>query len=159
VFRVGLGSDIHKFEEGRKLILGGVEIPHERGLAGHSDADVVLHAIGDALLGAAAMGDLGEFFPENEENKNRASTEILHEICRKIWDRGYKVINTDVVVMAEEPKLAPYREAMASAVAAILNVERNCVGIKATTCEGMGAVGQGLGIFAQAVVLVEKRKL
>lgn len=157
MFRIGFGSDIHKFTDGRKLMLGGVPIESTRGLLGHSDADVVLHALCDALLGAAALGDLGTYFPATDENKDRDSSEILREVCGRIWERGFKVVNADVVILAEEPKLAPYREAMAERVSVILNVDKSCVGIKFTTCEGLGAVGRAEGICAQAVVLLEKR--
>jgi 2-C-methyl-D-erythritol 2,4-cyclodiphosphate synthase len=159
VYRVGLGCDIHKFKEKRKLMLGGVEIKHTRGLDGHSDADVVLHALGDALLGAAALGDLGQHFPGNEINKDRASHEILREICVMVASKGFKIINADVVVMAEEPKLSPYRDEMVLKISEILNVEKNFVGIKATTCEGLGFVGRQEGIMAQAVVMLEKRQV
>lgn len=156
MFRIGLGFDIHKFAEGRPLYLGGILLDAPRGLLGHSDADVVLHALSDALLGAAALGDLGQHFPENETNKDRPSSEILREVCAKIWDRGYKLINADIVIMAEEPRLAPYREAMVEKISAILNVNQNCIGVKATTCEGLGAVGRAEGIAANAIVLLEK---
>ena len=112
MFRVGLGSDIHRLVEGRPLILGGIPIQHPKGLLGHSDADVVLHALTDALLGAAGLGDLGQYFPESPENKDRSSSEILREVCVMVWERGFKVINADLVVMAEEPKIQPYKEAM-----------------------------------------------
>jgi 2-C-methyl-D-erythritol 2,4-cyclodiphosphate synthase len=158
VFRIGLGIDIHRFEAGRKLILGGVEIPHDQGLLGHSDADCVLHALCDGLLGACALGDLGQHFPSNPENKDRSSVEILKEVCQKVWAKGFKIVNVDVVIMTEEPKISPFRQAICELVAAILNVEKNCVGIKATTCEGLGAVGRKEGLMAQAVVLLEKKK-
>jgi 2-C-methyl-D-erythritol 2,4-cyclodiphosphate synthase len=158
VFRIGLGTDIHRFEAGRKLVLGGVEIPHDRGLLGHSDADCVLHALTDALLGACALGDLGQHFPSNPENKDRPSHEILREVCHKVWNKGFTVVNVDIVIMSEEPKLSPQREQMMESIAAILNVEKNCVGIKATTCEGLGTVGRKEGLMAQAVVLLREKK-
>jgi 2-C-methyl-D-erythritol 2,4-cyclodiphosphate synthase len=158
VFRVGFGTDIHKFEKGRKLVLGGVEIPHGRGLEGHSDADVVLHALSDALLGAAALGDLGQYFPGDEKNKNRPSTEILREVCQMVWAKGFKVVNADIAVMAEEPKLSAHRMAMREKIAAIMNVELPCIGLKATTCEGLGSIGRAEGILAQAVVLLQVRE-
>lgn len=157
MLRIGLGSDIHRFEKGRKLVLGGVEIPHTHGLEGHSDADVVLHALSDALLGAAALGDLGKYFPGDDKNKNRNSIEILKEVCALVWEKGYKVVNTDIVIMAEAPKLAGYRAMMQEKISEALNVTRQQVGIKATTCEGLGAIGRSEGIYAQAVVLIEKR--
>jgi 2-C-methyl-D-erythritol 2,4-cyclodiphosphate synthase len=143
VFRIGLGIDIHRFE----------------GLLGHSDADCVLHALCDGLLGACALGDLGQHFPSNEENKDRSSVDILKEVCLKVWNKGFKVVNVDVVIMTEEPKLSPHRESMVSVIAPILNIEKNCVGIKATTCEGLGAVGRKEGLMAQAVVLLEKKNI
>lgn len=158
MFRIGLGSDIHRFEAGRKLVLGGVEIPHSKGLEGHSDADVVLHALSDALLGALALGDLGKYFPGDEKNKNRPSTEILREVCHMIWNKGYAVVNADIVIMAEAPKLSGYRTKMRHIIAEILNVTRWDVGVKATTCEGLGAIGREEGIYAQAVVMLRKRE-
>ena len=156
MFRVGLGSDIHRLVEGRPLILGGIPIQHPKGLLGHSDADVVLHALTDALLGAAGLGDLGQYFPESPENKDRSSSEILREVCVMVWERGFKVINADLVVMAEEPKIQPYKEAMVEKISGLLNIDKNYVGVKATTCEGLGAIGRGEGIFSQAVILLEK---
>jgi 2-C-methyl-D-erythritol 2,4-cyclodiphosphate synthase len=137
--------------------LGGVEIPHHSGLGGHSDADCVLHALCDALLGAVALGDLGEHFPSDDKNKNRSSLEILGEVCQKVWARGYKVVNVDVVIMADEPKIAPHREKMCEVIAPVLNIEKTAVSIKATTCEGLGAIGRKEGIMTQAVVLLEKK--
>ncbi len=156
MYRIGLGSDIHPFKAGRKLVLGGVEIEYEKGLLGHSDADVVLHALCDALLGASSLGDLGEHFPADESNKDRPSTEILAEVCRKIWDRGLSVVNADIVIMAEEPKLDGHRDAMREIIATILNVDKFRIGVKATTCDKLGAIGRNEGIFAQAVVLLQK---
>ena len=159
MFRIGLGTDIHPFEKGRKLILGGIEIPHDKGLEGHSDADCVLHALSDALLGAAALGDLGDHFPADAKNKNRSSSEILNEVCKMIWDKGYHVSNVDLVIMAEAPKVSPYKEKMAGHIAALLNIEKTDIGIKATTCDGLGAIGRKEGIMVQAVVLLEKKNL
>jgi 2-C-methyl-D-erythritol 2,4-cyclodiphosphate synthase len=157
VFRIGLGTDIHPFEKGRKLMLGGVEIPHDKGMSGHSDGDCVLHAIGDALLGAAALGDLGEHFPPNEENKNRPSSEILNEICLKVWAKGFRILNVDVVIMTEEPRISSHREKMQEHIAPLLNIDKSAVGIKATTCDGLGAIGRKEGVMTQAVVLLEKK--
>lgn len=159
MLRIGLGSDIHKFEAGRKLVLGGIEIPHTHGLLGHSDADVVLHALSDAILGAAALGDLGRHFPGDEKNKNRPSSEILKEVCKMIWDKGYEVVNADIVIMAEAPKIAGHRTKMREKIAEIMNVTKYDVGVKATTCEGLGAIGRSEGIYAQAVVLLKKREV
>ncbi len=158
MFRIGLGTDIHPFKDGIKLVLGGIEVPCSKGLDGHSDGDPVLHALGDALLGAAALGDLGEHFPASEENKGRASSEILSEICQKIWGKGYKIINTDIVIMAEEPRLSSYKEGMQSHIAALLNLEKNAVSVKATTCDRLGFIGRKEGVMVQAVVLLEKKK-
>lgn len=159
MFRIGLGTDTHKFKAGRKLVLGGIAIPHSKGLEGHSDADVVLHAVADALLGALALGDLGTFFPADEKNRSRSSSEILTEVVQLVWDRDFVVENLDLVVMAEEPRLGDYKLKMAEAIGLILDVSAHQVGIKATTCEGMGFIGRGEGIFAQAVVLLRKRML
>ncbi len=159
MFRVGLGSDIHKFADNRKLILGGVEIPYAQGLMGHSDADVVLHAISDALLGAAALGDLGKYFPSDEKNKNRASSEILREVCQMIWAKGYGVGNVDVVVTTEAPKLSGYRGKMKDKIATILNISRFEVSVKFTTTDGLGTIGRGEGVHAQAIVLIKKREM
>lgn len=156
MYRVGLGSDIHPFESGRKLFLGGVQIESNQGLKGHSDADVVLHAIGDALLGALALGDLGEYFPGDAKNKDRDSKEILREITALIWSKGYTVNNLDVVIMAEVPKISPHKDQMREVIAGILNIEKTAVGIKATTSEKLGSIGRSEGIFAQAVVMLVK---
>jgi 2-C-methyl-D-erythritol 2,4-cyclodiphosphate synthase len=158
VYRIGLGTDIHPFEAGRKLVLGGIEIPYTAGLAGHSDADCVLHALCDGLLGASSLGDLGHHFPANDENKDRSSSDILREVCSKVWALGYGVVNTDIVIMCEAPKLSPYREAMCANIAALINVEVHCVSVKATTCDGLGSIGRKEGIAAQAIVLLEKKK-
>ena len=156
MYRIGLGSDIHPFKDGDKIYLGGLEIEHSKALEGHSDADVVLHALADALLGASGLDDIGSYFPANEINRGRSSSEILVEVCHMIWDRGYTVVNTDIVIMAEETKIAPHREAMREAIARLLNVDKHQVGIKATTCEKLGSIGRSEGIFAQAVVLLKK---
>ena len=158
MFRIGHGIDIHRFQSGRPLILGGVRIDHKQGLVGHSDADVVLHAVCDALLGSLALGDLGKFFPSDEKNKDRDSLEILHETVRMVWDKGYQVGNVDCTVMAQAPKLAPHVEEMAENIARVLNIEPHCVSVKATTSEGMGFVGRQEGIECHAVVLVQKRE-
>jgi 2-C-methyl-D-erythritol 2,4-cyclodiphosphate synthase len=155
--RVGQGYDVHRLRPGRRLVLGGVEIPSPIGLDGHSDADVLLHALGDALLGAAGLGDLGELFPPNEPRwKDADSTELLLTIVAKVESRGFRVVNCDLTLIAESPKLAPYRSPIRERVAALLGVEPDAVGIKATTNEGLGALGRGEGMAALAVVLLAR---
>jgi 2-C-methyl-D-erythritol 2,4-cyclodiphosphate synthase len=153
--RVGFGFDAHPFDERRSLVLGGVEIPGSPGLRGHSDADVLSHAIADALLGAAGLGDLGTRFPEKDEWKDASSLLILSETRALLGDRGATVVNVDATVIAEEPRLGPHREQMAEAVAHALGIERALVSIKATTTDEMGFTGRREGIAAFAVVLVE----
>ena len=150
--RIGHGYDVHRLVEGRKLILGGVEIPWEKGLLGHSDADVLLHALMDALLGAAALGDIGQHFPDKDERYAGAdSMELLLEVCRMIEERGYRTGNVDCTILAQRPKLAPYIPAMREKIAEALGISLDCVSVKATTEEGLGFTGEGLGISAQAV--------
>ncbi len=158
MFRVGLGSDIHPFDPKRPLVLGGVQISEKNGLSGHSDADVLVHALCDALLGAAALGDLGEHFPSTEKNKDRSSLEILQEVCQMVWTKGFSVTNADLTILLEEPKISPYKMAMREKMAMVMNIETTQVGLKATTCEGLGFVGRGEGAFAQAVVLLKQRE-
>ncbi|MBI3616780.1 MAG: 2-C-methyl-D-erythritol 2,4-cyclodiphosphate synthase [Candidatus Omnitrophica bacterium] len=155
--RIGIGYDIHRFVKGRKLILGGVAIPHPKGLDGHSDADVVLHAVSDALLGAAGKGDIGEHFPNTDKKyKNISSLVLLDQVCELIAKEGYRVGNVDVVIQAEEPNLKDYKPRMKAAIAKALHIDGSFVNIKATTSEGLGAIGQGQGIAAFAVVLLTK---
>jgi len=155
--RVGIGYDVHKLEHGRRLILGGVEIRYERGLAGHSDADVLLHAIIDALLGAAALGDIGVHFPPGDPRyKDAASLGLLAEVQRLLAAHGYRVGNLDTTVVAQEPRLAPFVADMRCRIAATLQIDLNNVSVKATTTEGLGFAGRGEGIAAYAVAsLVE----
>ncbi len=156
-FRTGLGYDIHRFAENRKLFLGGVEIPFYKGLEGHSDADVVLHAICDALLGAIGLGDIGEHFPNNDPRfKNIASIKLLEDVKQKVATAGFLVGNLDIVVQAEEPKLKDFKAQMKRTIAAALSVEEMVVNIKATTQEGLGAIGHKEGIAAFATVLIYK---
>ncbi len=155
-FRVGIGYDIHPLAGGRPLVLGGVRIEHDAGLAGHSDADALIHALCDALLGALNLGDLGEHFPETDEWKDAASTRILAAVAAMVAGEGYALVNADCVVHAEEPKLAPHRAAMARSIAAALGVEAARISIKATRGEGLGPVGEKRAIAAEAVVLLEK---
>ncbi len=156
-YRVGQGYDVHPLVPGGPLVLGGERIPHEQRLAGHSDADVVLHALGDALLGAAGLGDLGEHFPPGEERWRGAdSADLLRRIMEMVGAGGWRVVNCDLTVIAEAPRLAPHRAAMRTRIAGLLGVEPERVGLKATTQEGLGALGRGEGIAASAVVLLER---
>lgn len=155
-FRIGIGYDIHPLVEGRPLFLGGVRIEHGRGLAGHSDADALIHALCDALLGAANLGDLGAHFPETAEWKDAASTKLLALVGGMVAERGYRLVNADCIVNAEEPRLAPYREEMARTIAAALGVDQRDISIKATRGEGLGPVGEKRAIAAEAVVLLQR---
>lgn len=157
--RIGIGYDIHRFVKGRKLILGGVTIPHPKGLEGHSDADVVLHAVSDALLGAAGKGDLGDHFPNTDKKyKDISSLVLLGQVYELIFKEGYRVGNVDVVIQAEEPNLKIHKPRMKGTIAKALHIEESFVNIKATTNEGLGAIGQGQGIAAFAVVLLRRPK-
>lgn len=156
--RIGHGYDVHRLTEGRKLILGGVEIPHSRGLEGHSDADVLAHAIMDALLGAAALGDIGGMFPDTDDAYLGAdSMALLGEVCLAIGRKGYTVGNVDATVLAQKPKLAPYIPAMKSRIAQALHADQDQINIKATTEERLGFTGREEGIAAHAVCLLEER--
>ena len=154
-FRIGEGWDIHALVEGRKLILGGVEIPHSKGLLGHSDADALLHAITDALLGAAAMGDIGAHFPDTDARfKGADSTVLLAEAARRVREKGYEIGNVDSTVVAQAPKLAPHIAAMRMRIAQVLGVDMEQVNVKAKTAEIMGPVGEGLAMEARAIALL-----
>jgi len=154
--RIGHGYDVHRLVESRRLILGGVNIPYEKGLLGHSDADVLLHAISDALLGAAALGDIGKHFPPDDPNFLDAdSLELLKRVKKLISDNGYSVGNVDATVIAQRPKLLPYIEQMRKNIATALNVCIDQISVKATTEEKLGFTGSGEGIAAHAVVLIE----
>ena len=154
--RIGQGFDIHALAEGRKLIIGGVTIPYERGLLGHSDADVLLHAICDALIGAAALGDIGKHFPDTDPRyAGIDSRKLLREVVALLQSRGYRVVNVDSTVIAQAPKLAPYILAMRENIAADLGVAVGDVNVKAKTAERMGAVGRGEGMIAEAGVLIQ----
>ena len=154
--RIGQGFDIHALAEGRKLIIGGVTIPYERGLAGHSDADVLLHAICDALIGAAALGDIGKHFPDNNPRyAGIDSRKLLREVVALLHTNGYRVVNVDSTVIAQAPKLAPYILPMRENIAADLGIAVADVNVKAKTAERLGAVGRGEGIVAEAVVLID----
>ena len=155
--RIGTGYDVHAFEQGRRLIIGGVEIPHERGLAGHSDADVLLHAITDAMLGALALGDIGKLYPDSSTDfKDIDSRILLRDAFALIKSKGYSVGNLDAVIVAQRPKMAPYIENMRKNIAEDLETETGRISIKATTTERLGFEGREEGISSQAVVLLVK---
>ena len=157
VLRVGTGFDAHRLVEGRPLMLGGVAIPHDRGLEGHSDGDCVIHAVCDALLGAAAAGDMGHHFPSSDPRwKGVASRVLLREVARILRQRDYRVANVDVTVIAERPVLAPYLEDMRARLAESLELEREAVSVKAKSTDQMGAIGRGEGIAAQATALLRR---
>lgn len=154
--RVGMGYDVHKLVEGRRLVLGGVEIPYEKGLLGHSDADVLVHAVMDALLGAAALGDIGKHFPDTDPAYEGAdSMKLLEEVRKLLDEHNFMIGNVDATVIAQRPKLAPYIEMMRENIAARLLIDKNQVNVKATTEEGLGFTGQGQGISSQAICLLE----
>ena len=156
--RIGHGYDVHKLIEGRKLILGGIEIPFEKGLLGHSDADVLTHALMDALLGAAALGDIGKLFPDNDPAFAGAdSVELLKKVCAVIADAGYRVGNVDCTVIAQRPKLAPFIPDMREKLAKAMQINVTQVSVKATTEEHLGFTGEGLGIAAHSVALLEEK--
>ena len=152
--RIGNGFDVHRLTEGRKCIICGVEIPYERGLLGHSDADVALHALSDALLGAAAMGDIGQHFPDTDERWRGADSRmLLRRVAEIIGEKGYRPVNVDVTIIAQAPKMRPYIDAMRANIAADLGLDIDAVGVKATTTERLGFTGRGEGIAAQATAL------
>ncbi|MFT8363553.1 MAG: 2-C-methyl-D-erythritol 2,4-cyclodiphosphate synthase [Sporolactobacillus sp.] len=155
--RIGHGFDVHQFAEGRPLLIGGVPIPYEFGLAGHSDADVLLHAISDALLGAVAAGDIGKHFPDTDEAYENADSKILlARVADIVAEKGYVIGNVDAVVIAQKPKLAPYIMQMCQTIAEVLNLSVDQVNVKATTTEKLGFTGRGEGIAAEAVCLLDK---
>ena len=153
--RVGLGYDVHRLTEDRKLILGGVEIPYEKGLLGHSDADVLVHAIMDAMVGAAALGDIGKHFPDTDPAyKGISSIELLKHVGKLLEDKGYKIGNIDSTIIAQKPKMAPHIMHMRENIADALNIDIDQINVKATTEEGMGFTGTGEGISSQAICLL-----
>lgn len=155
--RVGIGYDVHRLVENRKLIIGGVDIPYEKGLMGHSDADVLLHAIKDSILGAAALGDIGKHFPDTDERyKGANSLDLLKEVKALIGKKGYTVNNIDATIIAQKPKMAPYIEEMRKNIALALNIEMDQINVKATTTEGLGFVGMGEGIAANSIASIIK---
>jgi len=154
--RIGMGYDVHKLISGRKLVLGGVTIPFEKGLLGHSDADVLVHSICDALLGAAGLGDIGLHFPDTDPKfKDISSIKLLEKTYKMISEKEFILKNLDCTVFAQEPKISPFREKMQQNIARAMNVNPNCINIKATTTEGLGMFGRGEGIGAMSVVLIE----
>lgn len=154
--RIGMGYDVHKLVEGRPLILGGVRIPYEKGLLGHSDADCLVHAIMDSLLGAAALGDIGRHFPDTDDSFKDADSMVLMEHVRDLlYEAGYSVGNIDATIIAQKPKMAPFVEEMRDRIAETLRIEKDRINIKATTEEGMGFTGEGLGITCQSIALLE----
>ena len=155
--RIGHGYDVHRIVEGRKLILGGAEIPFDKGLLGHSDADVLLHAISDSLLGAAALGDIGKHFPDTDESfKGANSLLLLEKVCALLKEKGYKIVNIDATVLAQRPKLKDYIEKMRENIARACKTDIDAISVKATTEEGLGFTGAGEGIAAHAVCLIQK---
>lgn len=157
MIRTGIGYDAHRLVEGRRLVLGGVDIPHERGLLGHSDADVAVHALMDALLGAIAAGDIGQHFPDTDPAwKEADSIRLLEAVAAILGGRGWRIVNTDLTILCEKPKLAPHIPAMRRRISEAMGVAVDAVSVKATTVEGMGAIGRREGIAAQAVATVER---
>jgi 2-C-methyl-D-erythritol 2,4-cyclodiphosphate synthase len=157
MIRVGMGYDVHRFNDGNFIILGGVKIDYEQGLEAHSDGDVVLHALCDALLGAAALGDIGKHFPDTDpEFKGADSRVLLRHVYRIVQDKGYQLVNADITIIAQAPKMAPYITAMCSNIADDLKVDIDCINVKATTTEKLGFEGRKEGIAVQAIVLIEK---
>ncbi|MFC0297835.1 2-C-methyl-D-erythritol 2,4-cyclodiphosphate synthase [Geobacillus jurassicus] len=157
MFRIGQGFDVHQFVEGRPLIIGGVTIPYEKGLLGHSDADVLLHAVADACLGAIGAGDIGRHFPDTDPRfKDADSAELLAHVWALARQEGYALVNADCTIIAQKPKMAPYIEEMRAVIARLLEADRSQVNVKATTTERLGFTGRGEGIAAMAVVLLQK---
>lgn len=155
MYRIGIGNDTHKLIEGRPLMLGGVQVEYDRGGDGHSDADALLHAISDAILGALCEGDLGVHFPDSDPQwKGVSSSDLLSQVVSLAHERGKHIVNVDATIIIEQPKMRPYVLSMREKIAEIMGVELNCVSVKAKTGEGLDAVGQGLAVSAQAVVLI-----
>lgn len=159
VYRSGIGFDVHKLVEGRKCIIGGVDIPHEKGLLGHSDADVLLHAISDALLGASGLGDIGTYFPDTDPAfKGADSLELLKKVGEEVKKAGFEIVNIDSVVMCERPKVNPHKDKMKANIARVLEIDVTQVGIKGTTTEKLGFTGRGEGIASQAIAMISQNK-
>jgi 2-C-methyl-D-erythritol 2,4-cyclodiphosphate synthase len=158
LYRIGIGYDIHRLAEGRKLFLGGVEIPYIRGLLGHSDADVLLHAICDAMLGALSLGDIGEHFPDTDPKYHNASSkDLLKNVVKLVEEKGYSISNIDSVIIAQEPHLAPFKKNILERIAEILNLKPECISVKAKTNEGIGEMGKKEAIASYAVVLLNNK--
>lgn len=156
--RIGFGYDVHRLVEGRKLIIGGVDIPFNKGALGHSDADVLLHAICDALLGAAALGDIGKHFPDTDQRfKNISSVELLKQTNQLLLQHGYTIVNIDSTLLLEKPKILPFVEQMRANIALAVNIDANAISIKATTNEQMGFIGRGEGIAAYAIASIQSK--
>lgn len=154
--RIGMGYDVHRLVDGRKLVLGGVDIPFKKGLLGHSDADVLVHSVCDALLGAAGMGDIGQHFPDTDQTyKDMISLKMLAKVCNMIRSQGFYIENIDSTILAEEPRMAPYREEIKKNIAKTVEIDSKRINIKATTTEGLGLFGKGEGIGAMSVALIE----
>jgi len=159
MFRIGQGFDVHQLIEGRPLIIGGITIPYEKGLLGHSDADVLLHTVADAVLGAIGEGDIGRHFPDTDpEFKDADSAKLLEHVWTLVEDRGYELVNTDCTIIAQKPKMAPYIDQMKIRIAELLKATPEQVNVKATTTEKLGFTGRGEGIASQAVVLLKKKQ-
>jgi 2-C-methyl-D-erythritol 2,4-cyclodiphosphate synthase len=160
MFRIGQGFDVHQLIEGRPLIIGGITIPYEKGLLGHSDADVLLHTVADAVLGAIGEGDIGRHFPDTDpEFKDADSAKLLEHVWTIVEERGYELVNADCTIIAQRPKMAPYIEQMKKRIAELLKATPEQVNVKATTTEKLGFTGRGEGIASQAVVLLKKKEL
>ncbi|AYV68834.1 2-C-methyl-D-erythritol 2,4-cyclodiphosphate synthase [Niallia circulans] len=160
MFRIGQGFDVHQLVSGRPLIIGGIEIPYEKGLLGHSDADVLLHTIADACLGAIGEGDIGKHFPDTDEAfKDADSAKLLQHVWQIVKEKGYELVNADCTIMAQQPKMAPHIQAMQARIAELLETEQDNINVKATTTEKLGFTGRGEGIASQAVVLLQKRNV
>ncbi|MES9681584.1 2-C-methyl-D-erythritol 2,4-cyclodiphosphate synthase [Bacillus sp. AFS001701] len=158
MFRIGQGFDVHAFAENRPLIIGGIEIPYELGLLGHSDADVLLHTISDALLGAIGEGDIGRHFPDTDPAfKDADSAKLLQHVFHIVKDKGYELVNADCTIIAQAPKMAPYIQVMRERIAELLETTSDCINVKATTTEKLGFTGRKEGIASQAVVLLQKK--
>ena len=160
MFRIGQGFDVHQLVEGRPFIIGGIEIPYEKGLLGHSDADVLLHTIADACLGAIGEGDIGKHFPDTDEAfKNADSAKLLQHVWQLVKEKGYELVNADCTIMAQQPKMAPHIHAMQSRIADLLETNIDNINVKATTTEKLGFTGRGEGVASMAVVLLQKRSV
>ncbi|MDZ5474288.1 2-C-methyl-D-erythritol 2,4-cyclodiphosphate synthase [Bacillus sp. 31A1R] len=158
MFRIGQGFDVHQLTEGRPLIIGGIEIPYEKGLLGHSDADVLLHTVADACLGAIGAGDIGKHFPDTDPNfKDADSAKLLEHVWSMVEELGYELVNADCTIIAQKPKMAPYIDQMKTRIAKLLKATPEQINVKATTTEKLGFTGRGEGIASQAVVLIQKK--